>query len=68
MNNSIHMVNYHKETRLFLDEVMLITVESGKKLNENGYNFKSTHYYYVITCNTKIRYFDAKEWFISFKH
>lgn len=65
MSNSIKMVNYYESDSLFLDEVMLITVKSGKELSENGCNFKSTHQYYVITCNTKIWYFDTKKWFIS---
>lgn len=65
MSNSIQMVNYYESSRHFLDEVMVITVKSGKELNENGHNFKSTHQYYVITCNNKIWYFDTKKWFIS---
>lgn len=65
MSNSIQMVNYYEKSRLFLDEVMLITVKSGKELNENDYNFKSMHQYYAITCRTKMWYFDTEEWFIS---
>lgn len=65
MCNSIQIVNYYDGTRLFLDDVMLITVKTGKALNENGYNFRLTHHYYAITCRTKIRYFDTEEWFIS---
>lgn len=65
MSNSIQMVNYYESSRNFLDEVMVITVKSGKELNENGHNFKSMHQYYVITCKNKIWYFDTKKWFIS---
>ena len=65
MSNSIQIVNYYDGTRLFLDEVMLITVKSGKVLNENGHSFKLTHRYYVITCRTKIWYFNIEKWFIS---
>lgn len=65
MCNSIQIVNYYDGTRLFLDEVVLITVKSGKVLNENAHNFKLTHHYYVITCRTKIWYFNTEKWFIS---
>lgn len=68
MFNSIHMVHYHKETRIAFDNVMIITVESGKKLNEKGLGLKSTHHYYVITTNITTSYFDTKDWFISFNH
>lgn len=68
MFNSIHMVHYYKETRIAFDNVMVITVESGKKLNEMGLGLKSTHHYYVITTNTTTSYFDAKDWFISSNH
>lgn len=54
MFNSIHLVHYHKETRIAFDNVMIITVESGKKLNEMGLRLKSTHHYYVITTNITI--------------
>lgn len=67
MFNSIHMVHYHKETRIAFDSVIIITVESGKKLNERGLELKSTHHYYVITSNIGNSYFDTKDWFISFK-
>ena len=65
MGISIKMVNYYEKHSRFLDEVLLISVKSGKELNENGGKFKSTHHYYVITCNAKRWYFDTKEWFIS---
>lgn len=68
MFNSIYMVHYHKETRIAFDNVMIITVESGKKLNEMGLRLKSTYHYYVITTNTTTSYFDTKDWFISFNH
>lgn len=68
MFNSIHMVHYHQETRIAFDNVMIITVESGKKLNEMGLRLKSTRHYYVITTNTTTSYFDVKDWFISFNH
>lgn len=68
MFNLIHMVHYTKEERIAFDNVKIITVESGKKLNEVGLMIKSTHYYYVISTNIGNHYFDSKDWFISFKH
>lgn len=68
MFNSIHVVHYHKETRIAFDNVMIITVESGKKLNEMGLGLKSTHNYYAITTNITTSYFDVKDWFISFNY
>lgn len=68
MFNSINMVHYRKEERIAFDNVRLITVESGKKLNERGYGLKSTHHYYAITTNLTVSYFDTKDWFISFNH
>ena len=67
MINSIHMVNHHEETRIAFYNVMIISVESGKKLKEMGLRLKSTHHYYVITTNITTSYFDTKDWFISFK-
>ena len=68
MSKSINMVKYHEETKIPFDNVRIITVKSGKQLNENGRVLKSTHYYYVITTNITNYYFDTKEWFISFKN
>ena len=65
---SIKMVNYFEETETTFDNARLITVKSGKELNEHGLRLKSTHYYYVITTNIENHYFDTKDWFISFKN
>ena len=62
---SIKMVNYFEETKTTFDNVRIITVKSGKELNEYGHRLKSTHYYYVISTNIENHYFDTKEWFIS---
>ena len=64
----IKMVNYHEETKTTFDNVRIITVKSGKELNERGLRLKSTHHYYVITTNIENHYFDTKDWFISFKN
>ena len=64
----IKMVNYYEETKTTFDNVRVITVKSGKELNERGLRLKSTHYYYEITDNTTKYYFDTKDWFISFKN
>ena len=64
----IHMVNYYEETKTTFDNVRIITVKSGKELNERGLRLKSKHYYYVITTNIENHYFDTKDWFISFKN
>lgn len=64
---SIKMVKYHEETKTTFDNVRLITVKSGKELNECGLRLKSTHYYYEITDNTTKYYFDTKDWFVSLK-
>ena len=45
----INMVNYYEETKTTFDNVRVITVKSGKELNERGLRLKSTHYYYEIT-------------------
>lgn len=67
MHKSINMVNYHEESNIYFDNVRLITVESGKELNEKyGRGLKSTHYYYVIFTDVKNYYVDTKDWFISF--
>ena len=68
MSKSINMVKYHEETETTFDNVRIITVKSGKELNEHGLRLKSTHYYYVITTNIENHYCDTKEWFISFKN
>ena len=65
---SIKMVNYFEETKTTFDNVRIITVKSGKELNEHGLRLKSTHYYYVITTNIENYYFDTKDWFVSFKN
>ena len=64
----IKMVNYYEETETTFDNVRIITVKSGKELNEYGLRLKSTHHYYVVTTNITSYYFDTKDWFISFKH
>ena len=64
----IKMVNYYEETETTFDNVRIITVKSGKELNEYGLRLKSTHHYYVITTNIENHYFDTKDWFISFKN
>ena len=64
----IKMVNYYEETETTFDNVRIITVKSGKELNEYGFRLKSTHHYYVVTTNITSYYFDTKDWFISLKH
>ena len=64
----IKMVNYYEETDRIFDNARIITVKSGKELNEYGLRLKSTHYYYLVTTNTTNHYFDTKDWFISFKN
>lgn len=65
MFKSINMVHYHEEIKISFDNVRIITVKSGKDLNEYGLRLKSTHYYYVISTNIENHYFDTKDWFIS---
>ena len=65
---SIKVVNYFEETETTFDNARLITVKSGKELNEHALRLKSTHHYYVITTNIENHYFDTKDWFISLKH
>ena len=65
---SIKMVNYFEETETTFDNARIITVKSGKELNEHGLRLKSTRYYYVVTTNIENYYFDTKDWFISFKN
>ena len=62
---SIKMVNYFEETKTTFDNARIITVKSGKELNEYGLGLKSTHYYYVISTSIENHYFDTKDWFIS---
>lgn len=67
MYKSIIMVNNYEEDNLYFDKVRIITVESGKELNEKyGRGLKSTHHYYVIFTDVKNYYVDTKDWFISF--
>lgn len=64
---SIKMVNYFEETETTFDNARIITVKSGKELNEYGLRLKSTHNYYVVTTNISNYYFDTKDWFVSLK-
>ena len=64
----IKMVNYYEEVETTFDNARIITVKSGKELNEYGLMLKSTHHYYVVSTNIENHYFDTKEWFISFKN
>ena len=36
MFKSINMVHYHEETKISFDNARIITVKSGKELNEYG--------------------------------
>ena len=63
----IKMVNYYEEIETTFDNARIITVKSGKELNEHGLMLKSTHNYYVITTNIENHYFDTKYWFVSLK-